>query len=450
MASYLAEARTLPLNDLVVERAKIHILDTVAAVVSGSQMLAGRRAKSWLEVAWGATGLGPCTVLGHGGSGSAFAAALCNGMAAHADETDDSHGPSLSHPGCAVVPAALAASEEIDGSGEDLIRSVIVGYDIGCRVGRATRGAHRDRSASRWSSHSVVGTLCAATAVGVLYGFGEDEARYLLSYASQLSSGTNTWLRDVHHVEAAFVLGGMAASHGVLAASLVRAGCDGVDDVFTGSPNWLDAMSASVEREWLVWALGEEFEILHATIKKYAVGSPAQAAVEAVVELIATSGLSAAEVDEVIIRLPSDTAVIVDGRVMPMVNVQYLVAGTLLDARFSAQMSHDGARMREAEVVAMIDRIRLVADDSIAHTRSAIVVVKRRGDLRGEVLSRTVTDVRGTPASPMSWSEVRSKAEDLMGDVLGPARTRAVCDLVRGLDRLDDVAALTTLCVPTS
>ena len=38
-------------------------------------------------------------------------AALANGVLAHADETDDSHAPSQSHPGCAVVPAALAAGE---------------------------------------------------------------------------------------------------------------------------------------------------------------------------------------------------------------------------------------------------------------------------------------------------------------------------------------------------
>jgi 2-methylcitrate dehydratase PrpD len=40
-------------------------------------------------------------------------AALANGVMAHADETDDSHNASRSHPGCAVVPAALAAGEEL-------------------------------------------------------------------------------------------------------------------------------------------------------------------------------------------------------------------------------------------------------------------------------------------------------------------------------------------------
>ena len=42
---------------------------------------------------------------------TAVNAALANGMLAHADETDDSHAPSLTHPGCGIVPAALAMAE---------------------------------------------------------------------------------------------------------------------------------------------------------------------------------------------------------------------------------------------------------------------------------------------------------------------------------------------------
>ncbi len=42
---------------------------------------------------------------------------MVNGMLAHSDETDDTHAPSLSHPGCSVVPAALAAGEQFGVSG---------------------------------------------------------------------------------------------------------------------------------------------------------------------------------------------------------------------------------------------------------------------------------------------------------------------------------------------
>ena len=53
-------------------------------------------------------------------------AALANGVLAHADETDDSHAPSLSHPGCAVVPAALAVGEWLGIDGMRFLRAVSI------------------------------------------------------------------------------------------------------------------------------------------------------------------------------------------------------------------------------------------------------------------------------------------------------------------------------------
>ena len=80
-------------------------------------------------------------------------AALANGMLAHADETDDSHAPSRTHPGCAVVPAALAIAERAQASGERFMRAIVLGYDICARVNEAL-GAEGFAAAGR-STHSV-------------------------------------------------------------------------------------------------------------------------------------------------------------------------------------------------------------------------------------------------------------------------------------------------------
>ena len=64
---------------------------------------------------------------------SAVNAALANGMFGHADETDDFEPVTKAHPGCAVVPAALAMAEREDRSGTELLRAVTLGYDLCCR-----------------------------------------------------------------------------------------------------------------------------------------------------------------------------------------------------------------------------------------------------------------------------------------------------------------------------
>jgi 2-methylcitrate dehydratase PrpD len=443
MAGYIADAGNLKLPDEVLWRAKQHFLDSVASVVGGSARPAGRAGSAWLDVAFPGAG-GSCSVLGTARKASALGAAMANGMSAHADETDDSHAPSLSHPGCSVAPAILAASEEVGATGASVLRAYVVGYDIGTRIGRATQSAFRDRSIGKWSSHSVVGTLCAAAASGVIYGFDPDEARFLLSYATQLTSGVTTWVRDQSHVQKAFVFAGMPAMHAILAASMVRTGCDGVDDPFSGAPNWLQAMSESPDVSELTSELGSRFEVMQATIKKYAVGSPSQAAIEAVVQLLADQPVPAADVDAITVALPAESAVVVDNRAMPNVNVQYLVAGTLIDGGFSMRMSQDQERLADPQVSALMAKVALVPEEEFAHQRAARVDVSLRD---GTVVSRTVRDVRGTPKNPMSFEESRTKAEDLIGEVIGADRARAACDLVSHLEDVGDIGELIALLV---
>src|SRR5207244_4793827 len=113
---------------------------------------------------------------------SAENAALANGMLAHADETDDSHAPSLTHPGCGIVPAALAMAEREQTSGEALLRAVTLGYDVGCRL-TLSLDAYQFREDGH-STHSFGPMFGAAAAAGALVGLSASQVRHLLSYTA--------------------------------------------------------------------------------------------------------------------------------------------------------------------------------------------------------------------------------------------------------------------------
>ena len=110
LSAYMSAAADRALPDETVEKAKQHTLDTLAAMVSGSDLAAGQAA---LKFAREYGGKEVSTVVASNIVCGPIEAALTNGMLAHSDETDDSHAPSQSHPGCAVVPAALAAGREV-------------------------------------------------------------------------------------------------------------------------------------------------------------------------------------------------------------------------------------------------------------------------------------------------------------------------------------------------
>ncbi|HEX6267776.1 MAG TPA: MmgE/PrpD family protein, partial [Burkholderiales bacterium] len=108
LSAYIAQALRRPLPAAVAEKTKHHVLDTIAAMLSGSRLPPGRKAISFVRTLGGAK---QACVIGSRIVTAASNAALANGMLAHADETDDSHAPSLTHPGCGIVPAALAMAE---------------------------------------------------------------------------------------------------------------------------------------------------------------------------------------------------------------------------------------------------------------------------------------------------------------------------------------------------
>ena len=109
LAEYMARARTADLPDAVAERGKHHILDTLAAMVSGTTLPVGRMATKYVGLQGGGN---DATVAGLKNLQNGVFAALANGMLAHADETDDSHAAAGMHPGCAIIPAALAMAEK--------------------------------------------------------------------------------------------------------------------------------------------------------------------------------------------------------------------------------------------------------------------------------------------------------------------------------------------------
>src|SRR5215471_12032614 len=257
LAAYIAGALRKPLPAAVAEKTRHHLLDTLAAMVSGSRLRPGREAIAFARSQGG--GRDAC-VIGSRAIASAVTAALANGMLAHADETDDSHSRSQTHPGCGVVAASLAMAERERAGGKALLRAVALGYDVCCRLTQSLN-AMTFRSAGH-STHSFGPTFGAAAAAGALAGVDARGVRYLLSYAAQQASGISCWMRDEEHIEKAFDFGGMPARNGVAAAAMVAHGFTGLEDVLSGERNFFVAYGSSPDPEELARELGERYEIV--------------------------------------------------------------------------------------------------------------------------------------------------------------------------------------------
>jgi 2-methylcitrate dehydratase PrpD len=443
LSAYIAGALAHPLPEAVAEKARHHILDTLASMASGAHLHPGRLAIAYVGTLGGTR---EASVVGTRLRTSAVNAALANGMLAHADETDDSHAPSRNHPGCAVIPAALAIAERIGASGEQLLRAVVLGYDIAARMNYAL-DADAFAAASR-STHSFGGTFGAGAAAGSLLGLNAEKARHLLSFCAQQASGVGCNVRDSEHVEKAFDFGGMPARNGVTAATMVAAGFTGVDDVFSGERNFFEAYSPHPNPDLLADRLGERFEILGTNIKKWSVGSPAQSALDALTHLMETESLKADQVASIRVHLPTRSVRTVDNAPMPDVNVQHLLAMLLIDGSLTFHAIHDRERMSDSAILALRKKIALVPSEELMHARPRRQAIVDVATHDGRVLSRRTIAVRGTADNPMLRDEVEAKALDLLSDALGVRRGRAIVRAVRDLSGIPDVTALRRLWQP--
>jgi 2-methylcitrate dehydratase PrpD len=447
LSAYMAEAAQRPLPDEVVEKAKHHIVDTFAAMISGSVLPPGRAALQFASVYGGkevATVVASKVVCGP------IEAAFVNGILAHSDETDDSHGPSRSHPGVSVVPAALAAGEQHGVTGAHFLRAVTLGYDVGPRI-TMSMGGPQYQAATHRSTHGTVAAFASAAAAGCVADLSKEQMRFVLDYTAQQVSGIGAWARDTQHMEKAFLFGGKPAAGAVTTAMLVGSGWTGVDDIFSGSDNFFDAYAprengaVKADPSKLVEKLGERYEIARTNIKKWTVGSPIQAPLDALVGFFQKKSFSATDVKKVVVRVASDEANTVSNRDMPDICMEHMIAIMLLDKTVTFASAHDRARMQAPDVLRERAKVQVVADPRIDARRPRREAIVELTLSDGTELNEWVRDVRGTSDNPMTREEVVAKARDLMKPVLGSASASQLIAKLLSLDTMQSVRELRPL-----
>jgi 2-methylcitrate dehydratase PrpD len=239
------------------------------------------------------------------------------------------------------------------------------------------------------------------------------------------------------------VFGGMPARSGVTSALLVRAGWTGIDDILSGPDNFLVATAPNADPAVLTEKLGERFEIIRTNIKKWSVGSPIQAPLDALELLMKRRPFDAEQVRKVVVKLGTREASVVNNRDIPDICLQQMVAVMLIDRTVSFHAAHDVARMQDASVLRQRAKVVLVPDAELdRRVREAIVTVTLAD---GAELTEHVRAVRGTADNPMPREEVVAKCRDLIAPVIGTAKGKELIDRVLGLEQAGNIRELRPL-----
>lgn len=448
-----------------VTQAKRAVLDTLGVMLAGSAEPCARIAA---EVVAGEEGKPVATVIGQGFAAPARGAALVNGTAAHALDYDDVTTSMRGHPSPPLLPAVLAAGEETNAAGQDLITAYLIGFEVQCKVGRGLGESHYPHG---WHATSTLGTLGATVAAAKLYGLDVERTRMALGIAASLAAGSRqnfgTMTKPLHP--------GVAAQSGILAAQLAARGYTADESIIETPLGFLNLFSPAkdAQPEKVLPELGNPLDITAVGIgvKKYPCCYGTHNALDAILDLRAQHGFTADQVDWITVTIPrgaeqpllkprpSNGYASADGREGPPVaygplihprpttglegkfSMQYCMAAAVLDGSPVLDTFVDTAVQRPAAQT-LLRRVEfLQTGEPVPATRGyAEVAVTLKN---GSVLRQRSDQPRGGPEKPLSWDELAAKYRDCAARVIGGEATERSLAQIAELERLPATADLT-------
>jgi 2-methylcitrate dehydratase PrpD len=229
---------------------------------------------------------------------------------------------------------------------------------------------------------------------------------------------------------------------------MVANGFTGVEDVFSGERNFYGAYGAAPDRAALGRELGSRYEILGTSIKRWTVGSPIQAPLDALDSLVRRYALRAAAVQSVHVRIPNESLTIVNNRDMPEICLQHLLATLLVDGHMSFASAHDRPRMQDPQVLEVRRRVTLEGDDALSRAMPSRQGIVELVLASGERLREHTQAVRGTPGNPMTRQELQEKSLELLAPVIGADQASRLCAAVWTLEQVGDAREFAALLRP--
>ena len=382
---------------------------------------------------------GPASVIGERRALSCRDAALMNGTFAHSLDFDDTNLPSLVHAGAAVLPAALALAEREERDGAAFLGAAAVGYEVACRIGLALGpGAY-----ARGFHPTAVGGLFGAVAAGAHLLRLDEEALYsAFGLAGSMACGSmqyldsGSWNKRLHP--------GLAASNGLLAVELARAGVIGAAGALEGRYGVLHSYTDAPHAEALTDALGERWLLAETGIKPYPACRLAHGAIEAAFVARERAGGELPTSAEISLRISPEAFTIVGGE-----GANKRAPQNIVDAQFSAYFLTavallDGAvdwasygRIGDPDVRSLTTSIELHSDADVPS--AGALLAWRSPQTRGEV---RVDQPMGEPDGELAWEDVEPKYRALARELFDEGTCDAIAGWAKRLPSGESVRAL--------
>jgi 2-methylcitrate dehydratase len=438
LAEYVRSVKYQDVSEDVIHETKKRIVDSLGCGIGAYNSEPAKISRNVAETARDEKG---STLFGTRRRTTPELAAFVNGiMVRYFDYNDTYLAKEPAHPSDNIGPCFSVAEAEHAG-GKDLLLSIVLAYEIQCRLCDAADIRHRG-----WD-HVCYGLASTALAAGNLMGLGEEE----MTEAVNLALNSHITMRQVRAGELSMWKGcsfANAARNGVFSALLARGGMTGPSPIFEGEMGFFKQVSGPflINIDDFGGRKGS-FKIAGTYLKFFPAEIHSQTSIWAALE----ARKEIENFDDIVsVEIASHEAgYTILGRDPekwnPMTketadhSLPYIVAVALLEGKIG-NSTYSEKKYRDPKVLDFLKKITVVEDKGLSAKYPEAVANRITVKLAsGKVITRQVDYHKGHPKNPMSDKEVEEKFERLTKKYLTKNQSRKILDTIWSLEKVKDV-----------
>jgi 2-methylcitrate dehydratase PrpD len=466
LADYVTETKLADMPDDVLDYAKLVLLDSLICGLAAVDLERGRMVRSFA----GRLGGPPdASVFGSSERVSSAGAVYANSDLMNLLDADETFMNSA-HFAVIGIAAALAEAERLSSSGGELLRAVVLSFEVSARLNLATSLMQFEDGAFRWSPLSSHGyaSFGAAAGAAVINGHTSDQlcsAFGLAAWTAPTAKNTNMAGRRRFN-SFKYAPYGAIAQAGLTASMLADEGFRGDEDVLDIEPGFIRGQGyLQAFPDEMVRGFGSTWWILETSIKPYPSCRFTHAAIDTVIEFQRQNSIPVEDIEHVEVRLsPAAYAseffrhpqrAIDDDHLAPFhgaFNIPFAMAAALRNVA-AGPAWYDAKSLVDRSIWDLAERIDTAPDRALASEWQTVLAGgdgmkprKTRGSLsirvRGEEHVLESDNCAGDPWSEethATWDLVADKCETFCSGLLDSEQRRQLIDLVRNLEHVDDV-----------
>jgi len=429
-------------EDVIIE-SKRCLLDTIGVIVAGqsSSVAAGARAHALASY-----GAGDAHLIGLSDSLQPMGAALVNGVAAHANDFDDTSYTGIMHGSAVVLPAALAIAEHQSANGTALLEAFIAGVEIEYTIAELCTEHIYFKG---WWTTSVYGTIGAAAASAKILGLNVGQTEHAIAMATVMTTG----MKAAFGTDAKPLGVGMAASRGLECALLAAQGLSGPENAFEDDRGLFKLLNDNQHQENYDLNLKQRWRLVDPGIlfKSFPVCSAAQAGAELTRNLMIKHQLDSMDIEKVVCEVPKlvEISLVYHHPLtvrqaqfsMPFAIACMLVFSNLGLEHLSEQILSDPRIQMQMKKVSMSVPDYLLNDHTVAERcpeGAGITLHTSRGAAYSEFLDRPT----GMPGNPISTELLVDKFVKCLNYQVERPQARTISEEILQLEVCTDLLAL--------